>query len=201
MASILKLISDIRRAYSKEEVPDASLHFWTDNQNCLCWMRNDERNVSGFIQRRVDSIKTKTLLENWRYVDTKKNPADLPSRGLSAEELKTSQLWWFGPDYLQSNDESWKQDSFKPEFSQDALKEFIKTRQMVMCNVEGIAEEDEFSEVQSEEDVADEVLAITRQQVKARRRNKPGLDKDIVRVDNFFDFERYSSWEQDDQEI
>ena len=193
---ILKLISDIRRAYSKEEVPDASLHFWTDNQNCLCWMRNDERNVSGFIQRRVDSIKTKTLLENWRYVDTKKNPADLPSRGLSASELRDSQLWWFGPDYLQSNDESWKQDSFKPEFSQDALKEFIKTRQMVMCNVEGIAEEDEFSEVQSEEDVADEVLALTRQQVKARRRNKPGLDKDIVRVDNFFDFERYSSWDK-----
>ena len=148
------------------------MHFWTDNQNCLCWMRNDERNVSGFIQRRVDAIKTKTLLENWRYVDTKKNPADLPSRGLSASELRDSQLWWFGPDYLQSNDESWKQDSFKPEFSQDALKEFIKTRQMVMCNVEGIAEEDEFSEVQSEADVADEVLALTRQQVKARRRNQ-----------------------------
>ena len=123
--------------------------------------------------------RRKTLLENWRYVDTKKNPCRLAITRALGFRIEGS-VTFGGLDQIISNQmmNHGNKDSFKPEFSQDALKEFIKTRQMVMCNVEGIAEEDEFSEVQSEEDVADEVFAITRQQVKARRRNKPGLDKE-----------------------
>jgi len=33
-------------------------------------------------------------------VDTKENPADEASRGLSAEELVNSPRWWSGPDVL-----------------------------------------------------------------------------------------------------
>ncbi|XP_046868552.1 uncharacterized protein LOC124461007 [Drosophila willistoni] len=36
------------------------------------------------------------------------NPADLPSRGLSAQELVHKDLWWHGPPWLREPQESWR---------------------------------------------------------------------------------------------
>lgn len=37
---------------------------------------------------------------------TDDNPADLPSRGLTARDLKESKLWWYGAQFLQYEAES-----------------------------------------------------------------------------------------------
>ena len=37
---------------------------------------------------------------------TDDNPADLPSRGLTARDLKESELWWYGAQFLQYEAES-----------------------------------------------------------------------------------------------
>jgi len=53
--------------------------------------------------------------EQWRYVDTKDNPADDASRGLGANELIRSERWWNGPNFL------WKhlpnETNFDPQVS------------------------------------------------------------------------------------
>jgi hypothetical protein len=51
---------------------------------------------------RTSKIRAASLVENWRHVDTTKNPADLGSRGASMEELVSSKLWWEGPEMIRA---------------------------------------------------------------------------------------------------
>lgn len=37
------------------------------------------------------------------------NPADIASRGMAANKLVNSSVWWYGPDLLQCSQESWQE--------------------------------------------------------------------------------------------
>ena len=39
----------------------------------------------------------------WNHVPTSQNPADCASRGISARELISHELWWHGPPWLQKS--------------------------------------------------------------------------------------------------
>ena len=52
-----------------------------------------------FVANRVQVIKSNTDTKEWRYIDTKNNPADHASRGLNAEELMKSN-WVSGSTFL-----------------------------------------------------------------------------------------------------
>lgn len=45
--------------------------------------------------------------DQWRYVPTKQNPADLASRGLSAEGIVNDTKWTQGPNFLKKPEEEW----------------------------------------------------------------------------------------------
>ncbi|XP_066958620.1 uncharacterized protein [Macrobrachium rosenbergii] len=48
-----------------------------------------------------------TPITAWRYVDTAKNLADLASRGIAADSLLTSKMWFQGPAFLTGPESSW----------------------------------------------------------------------------------------------
>ncbi|XP_029680837.1 uncharacterized protein LOC115246263 [Formica exsecta] len=48
-----------------------------------------------------------TSLNVQQHVSSKKNPADLISRGTTPEHLKHSSLWWEGPHWLKMNENTW----------------------------------------------------------------------------------------------
>jgi len=52
-----------------------------------------------FVANGVQEIKIRTKIKQWRYIDTKNNPATHASRGRSAEELVKSN-WFSGPSFL-----------------------------------------------------------------------------------------------------
>ena len=56
------------------------------------------------------------------------NPADLPSRGLTAKELSTSNTWWNGPNFLHNPVNQW------PEMSQPAQTEEEEIQQEAIKN-------------------------------------------------------------------
>jgi hypothetical protein len=45
--------------------------------------------------------------EQWRYVQTDVNPADLASRGFTASGLMDNYMWWTGPEYLHNSEASY----------------------------------------------------------------------------------------------
>jgi hypothetical protein len=81
--------------------------FWTDNENVLRWIKNGPGHVLKFVNTRIERILAVSSAKSWRYVPTKLNPADLASRGLSAEKLAHNELWFNGPDFLKREEETW----------------------------------------------------------------------------------------------
>jgi len=55
----------------------------------------------------VNHIQETTNVEAWNHISSKKNPADLVSRGVDANILRNLSLWWNGPNWLQLEETSW----------------------------------------------------------------------------------------------
>ena len=85
----------------------AQARFWSDSMNVLFWIRGKGKQYRPFVANRIGEIQRQSNPEQWQYVETKVNPADLCSRGLSASRLKDSTLWWRGPDFLTKDESEW----------------------------------------------------------------------------------------------
>ena len=74
--------------------------FWTDSNIVLGYISNESRRFHVFVSNRIQQIRDRTNPEQWKFIDTKQNPADIASRGVFAEELMSSDLWFKGPKFL-----------------------------------------------------------------------------------------------------
>ena len=81
--------------------------FWTDSKTVLGYINNDARRFHVFVGNRVQEIRERTSPNQWHYVGTKSNPADIASRGTGAQELIDNTLWWNGPDFLWNSPKDW----------------------------------------------------------------------------------------------
>ena len=96
------------------EVPLQEVHFWTDSQNVLGWIRNASRHFKPFVANRVGKIHRVTEPSQWQHVATKSNPADLLTRGLTATQLAECDLWWNGPPFLVEPGDAWPAGPVQP---------------------------------------------------------------------------------------
>ena len=58
------------------------------------------KKLSTYVANQVCVVLDGSKPCQWRFVPTDLNPADLPSRGMKAENLISSTLWWQGPSFL-----------------------------------------------------------------------------------------------------
>ena len=86
-----------------EELEDV---YWTDSQVVLGYIANETRRFHVFVANRVQQIQEHSSPNQWHYVDTKLNPADHASRGLSAKALLNSS-WITGPAFLWKEESCW----------------------------------------------------------------------------------------------
>jgi hypothetical protein len=82
-------------------------YLWTDSMITLAWIRMRSRNLKTFVAHRVADIQELTCIEDWRFVGTADNPADVLSRGLKPSEIKNCSIWWKGPEFLQRLESDW----------------------------------------------------------------------------------------------
>jgi hypothetical protein len=57
-------------------------------KNVLWWLITQTKNLKKFVAARCDQILGKTKEEDWYYINTALNPADVASRGCNVEELE-----------------------------------------------------------------------------------------------------------------
>ncbi|XP_014669750.1 PREDICTED: uncharacterized protein LOC106810811 [Priapulus caudatus] len=93
----IKLDNMIRRDL---ELPVGESVFWTDSMTVLKYINNDNKRYQTFVANKVATIRDGSTPSQWSYVDTKSNPADEASRGLSANELLDDHRWLHGPEFL-----------------------------------------------------------------------------------------------------
>lgn len=86
---------------------DAPVYAWTDAEVVLAWLQSHPSRWSPFVANRVAEVQSLLPPENWRYVSTLQNPADVATRGITPGELADSTLWWSGPKWLASLHSSW----------------------------------------------------------------------------------------------
>lgn len=79
---------------------------WSDSSIVLAWIKSDKQ-LKAYVSNRVAQILDLKNAAQWRHVPTASNPADLSSRGCSAEILATNELWWKGPTWLGYFEERW----------------------------------------------------------------------------------------------
>ncbi|UYV62047.1 hypothetical protein LAZ67_1007617 [Cordylochernes scorpioides] len=83
---------------------------WSDSTTALSWIKREiEWRV--FVRNRVREIQATTNLNDWRFVPSQLNPADLLSRGCPPSQFVQSR-WWEGPKWLKKPKEFWPNSEF-----------------------------------------------------------------------------------------
>ena len=104
---------------------------WSDSTTALCWIKN-ERIWKQYIGQRVEEIRRLSPKDLWRHCPGELNPADLPSRGLTAKELSTSTTWWNGPSFLYLPENEWPNISQSEQINEEEiLQESVKNEPAV----------------------------------------------------------------------
>ena len=86
------------------------IHCFTDSMINLWRIRRGPDKYKVWVGHRLKEILSLTTKEQWHHCPGVINPADLPSRGLSATELITSKLWWHGPDFIHEDPKNWPKE-------------------------------------------------------------------------------------------
>ena len=102
----VKISQQIRQELSLGDVQE---FFWSDSKVVLAYIANESRRFHVFVANRVQLIQDSTSVNQWKYVETKLNPADDASRGLSPNALVTSK-WPTGPAFLWQKENEWPFD-------------------------------------------------------------------------------------------
>lgn len=77
-----------------------TIHFWSDSQVVLKWIVNPDLHLARFVKRRIDKILLVSTPEDWNYVHTSANPADVGTRENSVKSTESVNLWLHGPKFL-----------------------------------------------------------------------------------------------------
>lgn len=78
------------------DYPLDNLQFYSDSKVVLGYTNNQTRRFYVYVANLYQRIRKSTIPEQWKYVPTQNNPADLATRPILADNLKDS-LWYSGP--------------------------------------------------------------------------------------------------------
>ena len=103
--------------------------YWTDSMCVLRYIENEEKRFQTFVANRMAAIREQSLPTQWKYVETKLNPADDASRGLEVDAVIDSNRWTKDPDFLWQSEEMWpvRPAAMDPERDQECDLEEKKT--------------------------------------------------------------------------
>ena len=84
------------------KLKDVKKRYYTDSKIVLGYIFNDTKRFRVYVGNRKQKIRSYSSKEEWVYVDTKENPADDASRGLSMKQVDKVQRWLGGPGFLRN---------------------------------------------------------------------------------------------------
>ena len=91
----------VARILKEIDLQIADVTFYTDSKAVLGYIQNESRRFYVYVANRVEIIRRVSSPNQWRYVETSKNPADLATRCLNATDL-TDTAWLNGPEFLRN---------------------------------------------------------------------------------------------------
>ncbi|XP_055604694.1 uncharacterized protein LOC129752929 [Uranotaenia lowii] len=99
--------------------------FWTDSRTVLSWIRSDQRRYKPFVGFRIGTILQNTRVDEWRWVPTKFNIADILTKWSNESFLAPDSSWFLGPKFLHRDESEWpEQPVLTPNTTQE-LRTFL----------------------------------------------------------------------------
>lgn len=102
--------------------------FYSDSKVVLGYISNQSRRFYTYVSNRVARIRQITSPEQWKYVSTNNNPADVATRTIHVSDLKNS-MWLKGPPYILIGEDSSEENLYDLQ-NPDSDKE---VRPLVTC--------------------------------------------------------------------
>ena len=90
-----------RQVCSAMEWDMSKVIYFTDSTTVLWWLRT-HRELEVFVGNRVCKILDQCSVNQWFHVSTERNPADIPTRGMSGKKLSNCSLWVERSRFLQT---------------------------------------------------------------------------------------------------
>ena len=91
-----RAVVSVRKSLSRDI---CSCLYFTDSKITLGYIQSETRRFTKYIERRAFGIRDLTCAEDWYYVATDNNPADLATRPVNPQQLADS-IWFSGPRFL-----------------------------------------------------------------------------------------------------
>ena len=103
-ARIAKFILESYRCRSNDEQVEISeINIWSDSEISLHWVHSKTVHKKAYVRHRVEDIRKLCPNAIFRHVDSKSNPADLITRGLTVKEFRKSETFWRnGPQNIEA---------------------------------------------------------------------------------------------------
>ncbi|XP_075161353.1 uncharacterized protein LOC142234153 [Haematobia irritans] len=79
-------------------------YYWSDSKTVLRWLRMDPRKFRPFVMHRVGEILEHSQVDQWMWIKSKFNPADLATK---VNTNIDSSFWLFGPEFLLAEECDW----------------------------------------------------------------------------------------------
>ena len=114
-----------------------NIFYYSDSTTTLHWIMSDHKQWKTYVANRVRDINLLSCSENWKYVNTNDNPADLGTRGLDADTLIGNRLWFEGPTFLVTN--TYENSSDSLILSRPTLDSLAEYKKVVTVTVERIS--------------------------------------------------------------
>ena len=95
---------------------------WTDSECVLKQIADKTTRQKPFVANRLSKIRKFSGGDDWRFVDSKNNPADMCSRGIQAHEVEKWKFYLEGPDFLRKEESQWPERPIWEQVNVAALR-------------------------------------------------------------------------------
>ena len=102
--TLARIYESCRESLQFANIQDSKRIFWVDSSTVLSWIKTPSRQFKPFVSSRVAEIQETVGVEDFRYIRSKFNPADILTRGIEPSQLED---WIKGPSFLQLPEGQW----------------------------------------------------------------------------------------------
>ncbi|XP_064647466.1 uncharacterized protein LOC135500150 [Lineus longissimus] len=95
------------------------IRYWTESMSVLRYIQNTSSRFHTFVANRLTTIHEASIPEQWSYVRTNHNPADMASRGLIFKNQGDTKMWLKGPEFLQKEESAWPHTDVTNNITED----------------------------------------------------------------------------------
>ncbi|XP_038063122.1 uncharacterized protein LOC119733825 [Patiria miniata] len=110
----------------------------------LRYLANESCRFQTFVANRIAIIRDASCLQQWKYVNTKFNPADCATRGQSVKRFLQCSMWFEGPGFLSQPETEWPQQDADltklPDNDAEVKKTVLMTAEIPISPVDRLLE-------------------------------------------------------------